>query len=90
VSKKNYLKLTAYLCLIVLSGCQQMNDKRSQYVRNRSQDYLKSSVIAPLQVPEDLSLPAAYEVYPLPKDIPELGSLQPVSLIPPGFGSELN
>lgn len=59
-------------------------------MRNRSMDYLKSSVIAPLRVPQDLSDPSTYEVYPLPNDMPELGSLQPVSLLPPGFGSELN
>lgn len=82
---RNY-KQWLVLLVVVLCGCQQINEKRSHYVRNRDNDYLKSTTIAPLQVPEDLSQLRANETFPLPEDPPRLGTLKPAPLTPPGFG----
>lgn len=73
--------LTGLLC-----ACQQINDKRSQYVRNRELDYVNSTLIAPLKVPHDLTLEQRNDIYPIPYDLPAIGSLKPVNIEPPGFG----
>jgi uncharacterized lipoprotein len=79
--KKWLLLLIAALC-----GCQQINEKRQTYVRDRAEDYLSSAIIAPLQVPPSLSHPVESEAYPLPEPLPSMGELQDVPLLPPGFG----
>ncbi len=71
---------------VALTGCQQISQKRSEYVRNRGNDYLTSRVYAPLKVPEGLSQPRDSEMYPLPAEIPPIGMVKPVPLEPPGFG----
>ncbi|MGE3320082.1 MAG: hypothetical protein AB7I18_12385 [Candidatus Berkiella sp.] len=68
----------------VLCGCQQMNEQRSKYVRDREKDYLVSTVNAPLRVPNDLSYLKGQEHYSFPDVVP--GQVQPVSVVPPGFG----
>lgn len=68
---------------ILLNGCQQLNEKRAEYVRNREYDYLSSAVIAPLQVPADLTHPRANEDFSL---VLAPAKVENVSLVPPGFG----
>ncbi len=81
------IKKTGLILLAVaLAGCQQVSQKKSEYMRNRSNDYLTSRVYAPLRVPEGLSHPRDSEVYPLPSDVPPVGQVKPVPLEPPGFG----
>ncbi len=81
------IKKTGLILLVVtLAGCQQVSQKRSEYMRNRGNDYLASKVYAPLRVPEGLSHPKDSEVYPLPSDIPPPGMVKQVPLEPPGFG----
>lgn len=63
-----------------------MKQQQNQYVRDRSKDYLISRVSAPLVVPDPLSYPNATEYYPVPEPLPVIGTLEPVSLVPPGFG----
>ncbi|MBS0287782.1 MAG: hypothetical protein JSR17_10835 [Proteobacteria bacterium] len=75
------------LCIVALSGCQHMRHTKEEYLRNRSQDYVNSRVIAPVRVPEGLSPIQESVAYPLPTDLPPIGSLKPVSLLPPGFGT---
>ena len=79
-------KIALLVGLILLSGCQQIHQTRSEYLRNRSLDYMKSRLVAPLKVPEGLSMPPASVLFPIPGDLPPMGSLEPVSLVPPGFG----
>ena len=43
-------------------------------------------MIAPLQVPADLTHPLNEESFPLPPEIPPLGVRWDVPLAPPGFG----
>jgi uncharacterized lipoprotein len=81
--KKQFVWLL--VATILLSGCQQVNKKRSQYVRNFAQDYLNTSLIAPLKIPEGMAQPEVTENYPLPENIPAPGSVTPPSLTPPGF-----
>lgn len=76
--------LITLLSSILLTGCQQLNQQRSQYIRDREKDYLISTVNAPLQVPSDLSYMRGNEHYSFPDVIP--GKVQPVSIVPPGFG----
>ncbi|MGD9591499.1 MAG: hypothetical protein AB7V32_03160 [Candidatus Berkiella sp.] len=72
--------------LILLSGCQQVVP-RSEYLRNRSKDYLNSRLIPPIKVPQGLSEPPESLAYPLPSIVPPIGSLKPINLEPPGFGT---
>lgn len=74
------------LMSIVNLGCQQMHMTREQYIRNRANDYLRTSLIEPLRVPEGFSHPHTYETYPLPSTLPQ-GPLEPASVVPPGFGT---
>lgn len=76
--------MTALLLSMSLTGCQQINQQRAKYVRDREQDYLTSTVMAPMQVPADLTYLKGQEHYSFPDVIPE--SLHPVSVVPPGFG----
>lgn len=78
--------VTLALIVLPLLGCQQIARQKHEYIRNRSKDYLTSFTIAPLQVPADLSHPTPTEYYPLPENLPSIGKLSPVSLVPPGFG----
>jgi uncharacterized lipoprotein len=75
-------KMGLMLLAVMLSGCQQS----SKVVPNHAKDYLTSTIIAPLRVPEGINQPREIDTYPLPYEIPMLGSLQPVPLEPPGFG----
>jgi len=70
----------------VLCGCQKINQKRAVYVRDRGQDYLTHTILPPLKVPEGYSHPQVTENFPLPEPLPEMGTLTPVSVVPPGFG----
>jgi uncharacterized lipoprotein len=84
VKNKEKVLMTAFLFTVLLSGCQQLNQQRAVYIRDREQDYLTSTVIAPLRVPADLSYMSGQEHYAYPAVQP--GQLEPVSLVPPGFG----
>lgn len=75
---------------LTLSACATVREKKSEYIKNHANDYLKSSVIAALRVPEGLSLPKEENVlYPLPQSLPEPGSVVPPPLEPPGFRDNL-
>lgn len=74
------------LLTILLCGCQQMSQKKSQYVPNHANDYLSSHIIAPLRVPEGLNYPKENESFSLPSEIPDVAMLKPIPLEPPGFG----
>lgn len=74
------------LLMSFFCGCQQINQTRAMYVRDRAQDYLTHTILPPLQVPPGLSQPLMTEAFPLPCPLPEIGALTPVSLVPPGFG----
>jgi len=88
--KGTKLKLIGLMLIVfTLGACQQLSDKRTQYIRNRAQDYLKSSMIPPLRVPENLSHPYPTDNYPIPRNIPLASAVPPVSLVPPGFGQLL-
>ncbi len=78
-------KVGLIIGLILLSGCQQIQS-RSDFLRNRNMDYKNSRLVAPLKVPAGLSMPTESVLYPIPGNLPPLGSLEPVSLVPPGFG----
>lgn len=82
VKKSKKIVVVALICAV--SGCQQMNEQRSRYVRDREKDYLVSTVNAPLQVPNDLSYMRGQEHYSFPDVVP--GQVKPVSVVPPGFG----
>jgi len=70
---------------LLLTGCQQVSQKRSQYVRDFSQDYKTASLGAPLRIPEGMHIPVPTENTLLPEEIPAPGSVNTPSLIPPGF-----
>ena len=84
VKNSKRIFFSALMLSVVLSGCQQLNQQRSQYIRDREKDYLISTVNAPLQVPNDLSFLKGQEHYSFPDVVP--GSVTPVSVVPPGFG----
>lgn len=84
---KSIHRVGLLLGVLALSGCQHMRHTKEEYLRNRSQDYLHSRTIAPVRVPEGLSPIRESVAYPLPSDLPPIGSLKPVSLLPPGFGT---
>lgn len=80
-------KLTLLIiAMLPLVGCQQIAQQKHEYIRNRSYDYLTSGVIAPLEIPPDLSHPTPTENFPVPERLSPLGRLAKVSLVPPGFG----
>jgi len=81
---KNGKKIVLCALMCVIAGCQQMNEQRSRYVRDREKDYLISTVNAPLRVPSDLSYMKGQEHYSFPDVVP--GQVQTVSVVPPGFG----
>lgn len=83
--KKQSLLLLAVM-LMPLIGCQQVAQKKHEYVRNRGKDYLTSVVIAPLEIPPELCHPTTTENFPVPEMLPPLGSVARVSMVPPGFG----
>lgn len=83
----NSKRLWAVLFMgLSLMGCEQIAKQRHEYVRNRGKDYLTSVVIAPLEVPAELSHPMPMEYFPVPEHLPPLGKLAHISLVPPGFG----
>jgi uncharacterized lipoprotein len=84
VKKSKKILLSALALSIVLTGCQQLNQQRSRYIRDREQDYLISTVNPPLQIPSDLSYMKGQEHYSFPDVMP--GTVTPVSIVPPGFG----
>jgi len=47
--------ISTVILTVALAGCQQINQKRATYVRDRALDYRTSGLIAPLRIPEDLS-----------------------------------
>lgn len=77
-----------FLGLTVLStcACQQMNEQRSKYIRDRGQDYLSSTLTPPLKVPDDLDYPSVTQSFPIPENPPLPGQVTSVCLVPPGFG----
>lgn len=80
-----FLKLLPIL-LTLTSLCACQHIPRETIIRNRANDYLRTSLIAPLKVPPGLSHPDQAEVYPLPKVLP-VGNIEKVSVQPPGFGT---
>ncbi len=74
------------LSMTLLWGCQQVVP-RSEYLRNRSKDYLNAHLIPPIRVPDGLSKPPESLDYPIPSHVPPIGSLKPINLEPPGFGT---
>jgi len=84
VKKSKQILLGALIVSAVLSGCQQLNQQRSRYIRDREKDYLISTVNAPLQVPSDLSYMRGQEHYSFPDVVS--GTVTPASVVPPGFG----
>lgn len=74
------------LSIVPLLGCQQMVAQKNEYIRNRTKDYLTSTIIAPLNVPPGLAQPSPTEHYPVPEGLPVMGSLSKIKLAPPGFG----
>ncbi len=76
--------MATLLLSLSLTGCQQLNQQRAKYIRDREQDYLTSTVMAPMQVPADLTYLKGQEHYSYPDVIP--GSVHPMSIVPPGFG----
>lgn len=74
------------LAILPLLGCQKTVKLKNEYIRNRGKDYLTSYVIAPLKIPDELSYPGSTEYFPVPENLPPIGHLAHVSLVPPGFG----
>lgn len=70
--------------ILLLQGCQNMGE-REMIIRNRANDYLRTSLIEPIKIPEGLSYSRQAQLYPLPDVIPE-GSVEQASVVPPGFG----
>ena len=83
---KRVTTLGIMIGIILLSGCQQVVP-RSEYLRNRSQDYKNAHLIAPIKVPAGLTQPPESVAFHLPAHIPPIGSLKPINLEPPGFGT---
>ncbi|MCS5712465.1 hypothetical protein [Candidatus Berkiella aquae] len=84
VKKLNKTIMSVLMFSLLSTGCQQVNQQRMKYVRDREKDYLASTVMAPLRVPEDLSYLKGQEHYSFPDVIP--GRVDAVSIVPPGFG----
>lgn len=80
--------LMAMACLLILTGCEFLHQQRTVYIRDRGEDYLTSELVAPLDVPAPLTYHHS-QVFPLPDVAPELGSLDNISIQPPGFGDAL-
>lgn len=78
-------RLLCLIALLFLMGCQYMGEHKN-LIRNRANDYMRTSLIEPLRVPPGLSHPDQNEIYPLPKALPE-GKIESVSVKPPGFGT---
>ncbi len=76
-------------CLLMLTGCEFLHEQRAVYVRDRGEDYLTSELVAPLDVPSPLTYNHSH-VFPLPNTTPVLGSLDNISIQPPGFGEDLS
>ncbi|MBS0289942.1 MAG: hypothetical protein JSS07_07925 [Proteobacteria bacterium] len=79
-------KVSILFFVLLLTGCQQVYQKKSEYFADHSKDYLKSSMVAHLKVPPGLTKPPENETYPMPANIPSPGDLKSVPLEPPGFG----
>lgn len=78
--------VVVFFAMLPLMGCHQVMKHKNEYIRDRGKDYLTSNVIEPLKIPEELSYPGSTEYYPVPEDLPCIGQIGPVSLVPPGFG----
>jgi uncharacterized lipoprotein len=70
--------LSVILVTGLLMGCQT--------IKGNDKQYLKSSLINPLKMPAGLTLKEDKETYPLPPQVPQPGTVAPVSIEPPGFG----
>lgn len=77
--------LSIALLLSALMGCQSAKFQMNDFYFNHEKDYLKSSLLSPLLVPEGLTRQISSN-YPVPLDLPQISALEPVSLVPPGFG----
>ncbi len=78
----------AIACLFMLTGCEFLHEQRTVYIRDRGEDYLTSELVPPLDVPSPLTYKHS-TVFPLPDVVPQTGSLDSISIQPPGFGDDL-
>jgi len=75
-------------CLFMLTGCEFLHEQRAVYIRDRGEDYLTSELAPPLDVLPPLTYNDS-RVFPLPDVVPQSGSLDSISIQPPGFGDDL-
>lgn len=78
-------KIFLILTTLLLQGCQHF-DQREMPIRNRANDYLRTSLIEPIIIPDGMSYSKHNQLYPLPEVIPT-GKIEPASIVPPGFGT---
>lgn len=81
---KLFMLISLFIGSLMILSCQSAHDLRHAYLRDRGQDYLSSSIISPLEIPEGLSRPASSERYPV--TYADNSDLAVPSVVPPGFG----
>ncbi len=69
--------------LVLLSGCTALTNEFDGVFRDRSGEYLRASLVEPLEVPQDLSFYHYSDKYPVPKRIPQEDI--EVDIVPPEF-----
>lgn len=79
-------KLWPVVLSVFMVGCANFEGDE-EYFRNRGNDYQSAYLIAPLEIPKDLSSIPSYDQFPVPDAVPE--GPTSVQLEPPFYHDEV-